>query len=347
MSGLDERGKKILWAIIQSYIASNGPIGSRTVTKKYSLSLSPATIRNTMADLEELGYITQPYTSAGRIPTEKGYRIYVNAILKKHALSINNRKLLQQLFNRLRIIEKDINKLIREASKTLSAFSCYLGVATQPKVEEITLKRIEFLKHERNKVFGVLISEEGIVKNKIIFLEEKAFTQKTLDKIAKYLNNELTGLTLREIKAKIISHISKEKTTCNRLIMNALMLCKKAIAWETENIFYIGEISGTCNLPDFTNMKQIKELFKAIEDKHLMVKLLDKMAGSEGVQVFIGSENIFSEMKELSMVGSTYNDGHRALGTIGVIGPTRMNYKKVIPIVDLTARTLTQILSGR
>lgn len=124
--------------------------------------------------------------------------------------------------------------------------------------------------------------------------------------------------------------------------MNALMLCKKAIAWETENIFYIGEISGTCNLPDFANMKQIKELFKAIEDKHLMVKLLDKMADSEGVQVFIGSENIFSEMKELSMVGSTYNDGHRTLGTVGVIGPTRMNYEKVIPIVDLTARTLTQ-----
>lgn len=130
--------------------------------------------------------------------------------------------LIRHYFNsytyRLYIIEKDINKLIAEASKTLSTFSHYLGVATPPKVEEITLKRIEFLKHGRNKVFGVLISEEGIVKNKIIFLEEKAFTQKTLDKIARYLNNELTGLTLREIKAKTISHISKEKTTCNKLI---------------------------------------------------------------------------------------------------------------------------------
>ncbi len=346
MIGLDGRGKKILWAIIQSYIASNGPVGSRTVTRKYSLGLSPATIRNTMADLEELGYITQPYTSAGRIPTERGYRVYVNTILKKHALPIN-KTLLQQLYNRLYIIEKDMNKLITEASKTLSTFSRYLGVATPLKVEEITLKRIEFIKHGGNKIFGVLISEEGIVKNKIILLEEGAFTQKQLDKIAKYLNNELTGLTLREIKAKIISQISEEKTVCNKLIVNALMLCKKVIAWETENMFYIGEISGTCNLPDFANMKQIKELFKAIEDKHLMVKLLDKMADSEGVQVFIGSENILSEIKELSMVASTYNDGHRTLGTIGVIGPTRMNYEMVIPIVDLTARTLTQILSER
>lgn len=346
MSGLDERGKKILWAIIQSYIAYNGPIGSRTVTRKYSLGLSSATIRNTMADLEELGYITQPYTSAGRIPTERGYRVYVNTILKKHTLSIN-KILLQQLYNRLRIIEKDINKLITEASKTLSTFSHYLGVATPPKAEEITLKRVEFIRHDRNKVLGVLISEEGIVKNKIILLEGESFTRKQLDKIAKYLNNELTGLTLREIKAKIISQISEEKIICNKLIISALTLCKKIIAWETENMFYIGEISGTCNLPDFATMKQIKELFKAIEDKHLMVKLLDKMADSEGVQVFIGSENILSEMRELSIVASTYNDGYHPLGSIGVIGPTRMNYELVIPIVDLTAKTLTQILSER
>ncbi len=347
MNVLDERSRKILWAVTKSYIASNGPVGSRTVTRKYPFALSPATIRNTMADLEELGYITQPYTSAGRIPTERGYRLYVNSILKKHTLAKNKRKrLLKQLSDNLPSIEKDVHKLIKEVSKTLSALSHYLGVATPPKEEDIILKRIEFLKHDREKVFGILISEEGIIKNKIIYLEE-LFTQKQLNKIARYLNNELTGLTLGEIRTRIISQISREKTICNELIINALMLCKKLIEWETENMFHVGEISGAANLPDFANMKQIKELFRAIEDKHLMVKLLDKMTGSEGVQVLIGSENTISEMKELSMVGSTYNDGNRPLGTIGVIGPTRMDYEMVIPIVDLTAKTLTQILSER
>ncbi len=347
MTVLDERSLKILWAVTESYIASNGPVGSRTVTRKYSFALSPATIRNTMADLEELGYIIQPYTSAGRIPTERGYRLYVNSILKKYRLAKNKRKkLLKQLSDNLPSIEKDVHKLIRDVSKTLSDLSHYLGVATPPKEEDITLKRIEFIKHERKKVFGILISDEGIIKNKLIYMEE-LFTQKQLNKIARYLNNELTGLTLGEVRARIISQISREKTICNELIINALILCKKLIEWDTENIFHSGEISGAANLPDFANMTQIKELFRAIEDKHLMVKLLDKMTGSEGVQVLIGSESTISEMKELSMVGSTYNDGNRTLGTIGVIGPTRMNYEMVIPIVDLTAKTLTQILSER
>lgn len=346
MSGLDERSKKILWAIIESCIASTGPVGSRTVTRKYSFGLSPATIRNTMVNLKKLGYVTQPHTSAGRIPTERGYRLYVNTLLKECASSIN-KALLQHLSNRLRIIEEDINRLIKEASRTLSIFSHYLGVAIPPRVEETILKRIEFIKYKGDRILGVLISEEGIVKNKTIVLEENKFTQKQLDKITKYLNSELRGLTLREIRAKILSQLSQEKTICDKLIANALMLCKYIISWETENMFYMGEISGTCNLTDFATMNQIKEIFRAIEDKHLMVKLLDKMVNSEGVQVFIGSENILSEMKELSMVASAYNDGRRTLGTIGVIGPTKMNYEKVIPIVDLTARTLTQILSER
>lgn len=344
MYELSERDKKILRAIIDSHIALNGPVGSSTVTKRFSLGLSPATIRHTMADLEKLGYVTQPHISAGRIPTEKGYRLYVNILLKERVLSIN-KVLLQHLSRRLRLIEKDVNRLIKETSKTLSVFSNYLGIATSPRTGEITLKHIEFIKLTENKVLGILISREGIVKNKVIALLEETLTQKQLDKINKYLINELTGLTFKEIKAKILTQISREKTICDKLIANALRLCKDVIAWETEYMYYAGEISGTSNLPDFATMKQIKEIFRAIEDKHLMLKLLDKMANSEGIKVFIGSENIISEMREFSMVASTYNNGVRCLGTIGVIGPTRMDYEKVIPIVEFTAKTLTQIFS--
>lgn len=345
MTGLDERSRQILWAIIESYIMSQGPVGSRTVTKKYSLGLSPATIRNTMADLEEMGYITQPYTSAGRIPTEMGYRFYVNSILKQNKLR-NDKRLLKRLHSKLRIIEKDINNLLKEASKTLSDYSRYLGVATQPKTDEISLKRIEFIKYDTKNIFGVLLSEEGIVKNRIIPHDEQC-SQKQLDRAATYLNSELTGLTLKEIRKKILFQLQAEKDACDKMILMALMLCEKLIAWELENIFYTGEISGTCHLPDFADMKQIKKLFKAIEDKHFMLKLIDKMGDAEGVQVFIGAENTLSEIKELSMVASTYNDGLRTLGTIGIIGPTSMDYEKVIPIVDVTARTLTLILSEK
>jgi len=344
MNAISERNKKILWAIIQSYIALKGPVGSSTVTKRYPLGLSPATVRNTMAELEELGYITQPHTSAGRIPTEKGYRLYVNTLLTKN-LHIN-KSLLQRLSNRLRLIEKDVNRLIKETSRTLSIFSNYLGIVTPPKADEITLKYIKFIKHEGNKVLGVLISNEGVIKNKVIVLED-TLTQKQLDKINNYLNDALTGLTLREIRTEILTQISQEKTICDKLISNALRLCNNVITWETEYMYYTGEISGATNLPDFATMKQIKEIFKAIEDKHLMVKLLDKMAASGCVQVFIGSENILSEVKEFSLVASTYNERGRPLGTIGVIGPTRMNYEKVIQIVDFTAKTLTQIFSER
>lgn len=339
---LDERSKKILWAIIQSHIDLNEPVGSQMVTQRFSFGLSPATIRNTMADLKNLGYITQPHPSAGRVPTEKGYRLYVNALLKEYLPSPDEAPL-QELSMRLRAIEKDINRLIEETSKALSAFSCYLGIAMQPRSEEIILKRLEIIKHRSNRVLCILISEEGIVKNKVITLDE-TFSQGDLDRIIKYLNRELTGLTLKEIKSEIISQMSMEKTLCDRLIANALRICNEVIMWATE-YSYIGEISGACNLTEFATITQIKKIFRAIEDKRLIVKLLEWIADSQDVQVFIGSENILPEMREFSMVVSTYSDGYRARGTVGIIGPTRMNYGRVIPIVDHTAKTLTQILS--
>jgi heat-inducible transcriptional repressor len=340
---LDSRSKKILWSIIQSYIDTNGPVGSRTVMKKYSLQWSSATIRNTMADLEEMGYVTQPHTSAGRIPTERGYRFYVNTLLRENTFTISKRAL-HQLAIRLRRIEKDITTLIKEASKTLSSFSNYLGVVTAPNEEEIILEYIEFIKHNNYRILCILISKEGVIKNKFLSLENNLFTQQQLEKISKYLNTEFSGLTLKEIRNNILSKMSIEKNICDRLIRNALALCEKALKIDDE-VPYTGEISGAGNLVEFATMKQIKDLFKAIEEKHLMVKLLDKISNAEGVQVFIGSENTMDEMKDMSFVASTYNDGRHSLGTIGVIGPTSMNYSKVIPIVSHTANTLTQIFS--
>jgi heat-inducible transcriptional repressor len=343
MTELNERSKKILWAIIQSHIDLNAPVGSFMVTKRFSFGLSPATIRNTMASLEELGYVKQPHTSAGRVPTERGYRLYVNTLLKERALPIN-KSLVQKLSYRLRVTEKNVDRLVKEAVRTLSSFSRYLAIATSPRTEEMVLKHIKFIKYDKKKVLSILISEEGIVKNKIIELEE-IHSQKQLDKIANYLNTTLSGLTLREVREKIVSQMVEGKITCDRLIAQALSMCKDIIISEDESLF-MDEFSGTCNLPDFASIKQIKEILKAIEDKYFMLKLLDKVSGSKGVQVFIGLDNIMPAMKDLSMVVSPYyyHKSH-AYGTIGIIGPTRMNYEKLIPVVEHTAKTLTHILS--
>jgi|Deesub1362A_J573_1020465.scaffolds.fasta_scaffold00252_9 heat-inducible transcriptional repressor len=335
---LDERSEKVLFAIIQTHTVSNSPVGSFKVTKRFSFNLSPATIRNTMAELEELGYVTQPHTSAGRIPTEKGYRYYVEVLLKEHAAS---KDLLDSLYKKLRSIEQDISKMIVETSRELSLATKYIGIVTPPRMEDIRLKHVRFIKYDRKKTLCILIYEDGIIKNKFVALKGVR-SHRQLERITSYLNNRFSGATLQEIRDSIMSQISKERIVCDRLITNALLTFKDIISREDEDL--LGGLTGTSNLPDFVDIKRIKDILRAIEDKHLMLKLLDQIRASEGLQVLVGLEDIIPQMKEMSLVASTYTDRVNARGTIGILGPTRMNYKKLIPIVEQTANTLTRVL---
>jgi heat-inducible transcriptional repressor len=336
---LDERSEKVLLAIIQTHTACNSPVGSFKVTKRFSFNLSPATIRNTMAELEEMGYVTQPHTSAGRIPTEKGYRYYVDMLLKEHASSKN---LLDSLYKRLRNIEKDISKMIIETSRELSLTTKYIGIVTPPRLEEIILKHVRFIRYDKTRILCILISEDGIIKNKFVTLRGIR-SQRQLERIANYLNNRFSGATLREIRDNIMVQISREKIVCDRLITNALITFRDIISREDEDL--LGGLTGTSNLPDFVDIKKIKDILEAVEDKHFILKLLDQIRSSEGLQILVGLEDIIPQMKEMSLVASTYTDRVNARGTIGILGPTRMNYKKLIPIVEQTAYTLTQILA--
>jgi heat-inducible transcriptional repressor len=343
MSELDTRRKEILWAIIQSHIDLNIPIGSMLISQQFTVGLSPATIRHTMAKLEEMGYITQPHTSAGRVPTEKGYRFYVDTLMGEQTISINS-DLTKELSDRLSIIRPDNDSLIKEAARTLSLFSRYLAIATPPKTEDILLKRIKFIKYENRKVLAMIISDDGEVKNKIIELD-KIYTQKHLDIASNQLNCDFSGLPIKKVREKIAYQMYKEKTVCDQLVANLLYLCKDIIPLENDD-FPLNGLSGTSNLPDFATMKQIKEILRAIEDKRFMLKLLQLVSESKGTQVIVGMENIFPSMSELSMVVSTYSKKNESVGgAVGIIGPTRMNYKKMISIVDHTAKALTQILS--
>jgi heat-inducible transcriptional repressor len=342
MNKLDERRKKILWAIIQSHIDLNTPIGSLLISKRFPVGLSSATIRNTMAQLEKLGYICQPHTSAGRIPTEKGYRFYVDTILEDNSLQ-SNQEMSGMLSTRLKNITRDNKIIVKEAVKTLSSFSRYLAIATPPFSENIVLQKIRFIKYEKKKALAFLISEDGTVKNNILKLE-KEHSQQRLDEAADILNEKFCGLTVKKVREKLAYQLYREKAIYDELVENLFYLCKDILAPESDTLSLNG-LSGTSNLTDFASANQIKAILKAIEDKYFMLKLLQQISESKGTQVFVGMENILPAMKELSMVISTYNNSKYAHGAIGIIGPTRMNYREMIPIVDDTAKALSRILS--
>ena len=341
MNNLDKRHKEILWAITQSHIDLNIPIGSILLTQRFPIDLSPATIRNAMAKLEDAGYISQPHRSAGRIPTEKGYRFYVDSLMEKRSFTINP-ALSDKLSYRLRTLAIDNGKLIREAALTLSSFSRYLAIATPPGLENTAFQRIKFIKYENKKILTILISEGGMVKNNIVELD-KGYSQKELNIAADNLNNKFSGLSLKKVKEKLAYQLHKERTFCDELINDLIILCADIMVSQKES--FSEGLTGTSNLPDFASMKQIKEVLKAIEDKEFMLKLLNHISGAPNIKVLVGMEYILPAMKDFSMVISPFNDSNIISGAIGIIGPTRMNYKKLIPVVDHTAKELTHILS--
>jgi heat-inducible transcriptional repressor len=341
MDELSERNRKILWAIIQSYTTMNVPVGSIKVTQRFSFGLSPATVRSIMASLEEMGYVKQPHTSAGRIPTERGYRLYVNTLLKEKKLSAS-KALFDKLRKNLFIAQDDSGRLIKEAAKTLSSYSRYLSVAAQTNAGELLIKDLRLLKYEGNKVLCILIADDESVRNRFITLNA-SLTQSDLDALSGYLNNLVRGLSFSKAIDRLSSCMQDEESR-NEHIEETLAKCRDFISNESDNLIK-NELAGTPNLPDFASLNQVKDVLQAVEDRNFYLNILHEVRGSQGVKVFVGMEKIMPSIKGLSMVVSTYKDKDQTLGTIGIIGPTSMNYRKLIPVVDHTAKTLTEILS--
>jgi heat-inducible transcriptional repressor len=340
---LDERNKKVLFSVIQCYINSPGPVGSRVVTKRFSLGLSPATIRNVMSDLEEMGFLAQPHTSAGRVPTDSGYRFYVD-VLKEEKRRIN-KDLIDELSRNLELLRKDINAFPNETSKVLSSLSHYIGIAMSQNTGQTTLSKIELIKYKKTKLAVILFTDDSTVSNKIVSIDSD-ISQKDLNRIADYINAEFTGYTLDEIRESVIKEMKQEKRLYDKLITEAVKICREVFSASPGNL-YISGLSEMIDLPDFCDIQRIRELLKAIDDKRIVLNLLENMSASEGTQVFIGSENPLTEMKEFSLVVSTYKEGNKPIGTIGIIGPKRMNYLKAISIVDATAHYITNMLMSR
>lgn len=341
---LEYRVFKVLWAVVDSYISNPDPVGSRYITRKYGFNLSPATIRNIMADLEDMGYLMQPHTSAGRVPTDKGYRFYVDSLesIKSDRAEHN---LLGGLRKRLENIRDDINELLDETTRTISEVTHYLGIAVPPKPVRSIFKKINLYKYRRNRVATVLITEEGIIKNRILELDPD-ISDRDLKRISDYLNNKFSGYTIEEIKKIILKEMDSDRVICDKLISKAMKICEEVMHSGQDTIFISG-LSEVLELPDFSDIERIKAIMKTIEDKHRIMKLLDMLSEDDGVKVVIGSENHVTGMMRLSIVTSPYREGDRQVGTIGIIGPTRMDYVRAMAIVEATARYISERLSER
>jgi len=337
---LSERVRRILGIIVENYILTAEPAGSKTISEKSGLNLSPATVRNIMSDLEDLGLLSHPHTSAGRIPTEKGFRFYVDSLLDIHELSNLEQ---QEIRSKYSIYQIEGADLFRETCRILSSSSHYLGVVWAPRMSLVALQHIEFVKLRRHSVLTILVSTTGLVQNRIIEVEDD-FSQSELDHLSDYLNSLLTGLTLYQVKEKLLEQMWMEKSTYDRLLKQAIKLGEKAFSSIDEADVFIEGRTNILNEPEFNNISKMTDLFRAFEEKATMVKLLDKFMAPKGVQISIGSESQVHEMETCSLVTSTYGCEGQVWGALGVIGPRRMNYSKVIPLVDYSAKLLTEIL---
>ena len=342
MIPLCERSEKVLELIVKVYIESGEPVGSRTVARKSDLSLSPATIRNVMADLEETGFLFQPHTSAGRVPTEKGFRFFVDVLLDPQGLSVPER---EEIRSNCRECKADMSDLMRRTSRILSAFSHYTGIVMPAPLPETVFKHIEFIRVRKNQILAIFMASSGLVQNRVVEMEED-LSQEELDKITPYLNNLLTGLPLREVRERIVEGMKREKRAYEKLLQSALQLGGQGLVTAEERDLYIEGQVNILDEPAFANIERMKELFKAFEEKSLLVKLLDQSMKAKGVQIMFGSECDVAAIDGCSLITSTYGHPGHFLGILGVIGPMRMNYSRVIPVVDFTAKLLTDILES-
>jgi heat-inducible transcriptional repressor len=330
---LDERAKLLLKALVERYIADGQPVGSRTLSKASGLELSPATIRNVMSDLEELGLIASPHTSAGRIPTNRGYRLFVDTML-----TVQKGELLTQ-----RLAPDQPQKVIANAANMLSNLSHYVGVVMSPKRASV-FRHIEFLRLSEKRVLLIIVSPEGDVQNRVIFTEAD-YSQSQLIEASNYLNAHYAGMAIEQVRLRVKQELVNLQSEIASLMQAAVQMSSEVLNEDEGDVVISGE-RNLLSVSDFSSdMGNLRQAFDLFEQKTQLMRLLDVSSQAEGVRIFIGGESQFVPMQELSVVSASYEvDGH-VVGTLGVIGPTRMPYERMIQIVDITSKMVGNALS--
>ena len=330
---LDDRSKLLMKALVERYIADGQPVGSRTLSRASGLELSPATIRNVMSDLEELGLIASPHTSAGRIPTARGYRLFVDTMLTAQR---------EQLAPPSLVAEQP-QKVIANAAHLLSNLSQFVGVVMAPRRASV-FRHIEFLRLSERRFLVIIVSPEGDVQNRVIFTEAD-YTQSQLIEAANFLNAHYAGMAIEQVRERLQSEVEDLRGEISSLMQAAVHVSSEAMSQAQDEVVIAGE-RNLLSVSDFsTDMGNLRRAFDLFEQKTQLMRLLDISSQAEGVSIFIGGESQVVPFEDLSIVSAPYEVDGQVVGTLGVIGPTRMPYNRMIQIVDITSRLVSNALS--
>lgn len=328
--GLSERKMQILKTLVDDYIRTAQPVGSRTISRKHELGLSSATIRNEMADLEEMGYISQPHTSAGRVPSDKGYRFYVDHLMQVQALKVDE---INQIKDAIERKIDEINTLIRRASDIISAITGYASIALSPSLTKATLKSVQVLPVDEKKILIIVVTSTGIVKNQVVRVNFE-MCHDTFTLLTNYLQEKLSGHKIENIDFSLIHDIQRETGVSGEMINHVVEGLKKCVQDVEDSELIMNGITNLLNHPEFSDLLKVKELFELFNEQHTMKTLMNSAMKKQGLNVQIGTENEHEVMRDCSLVTTVYSLGDMELGTLGILGPTRMYYSRVISAMN-------------
>lgn len=339
---MDDRSRVVLRAVVQEFITSGNPVGSAQLTARGDFEVSSATMRSVLAELEELGFLEKPHTSAGRVPTDQGYRFFVDSLLQLKEPPPREQALIQSGFSS----GAGIEERFQEASKMLHHLSRHAGVVLTPRPSSVVLQRVEFLRLRDDRVLAVLVGQGGHVQNKLLTLDFP-LTADELLRASNYLNEIFAqGIAIEDARGRVLREMDDERVQYDQLVQKALKLGAAAtdLGAKEERVL----IEGVGTLLDSKELvgdvERMRSLFKALDDKHRLLQLLDRVQRAREMQIFIGAESEFSSQGDVAVIASPYGTKDNVLGTVGVIGPTRMNYQRVIPLVNFTAQALSKAL---
>jgi heat-inducible transcriptional repressor len=347
LAALNERSREIFKSIVESYLATGEPVGSRNLSRILPISLSPASVRNVMSDLEEIGLIFAPHTSAGRLPTELGLRFFVDALMQIGDLTEDNRRSIEAQVT-VAGANKSVESVLTEASQMLSGLTRSAGVVLTAKIN-VRLKHIEFVRLEPERALAVLVAEDGQVENRVLNVPAGLPTSSLIE-AGNYLNARIRGKTLAELHTEIESSVTQGKAELDQLtqkIISAGLASWSGGDTDQRQLIVRGHANLLDDLHALDDLERVRSLFDALETKRGVIDLLGRAERADGVRIFIGSENKLFSLSGSSTIVAPYRDNEgRIVGVIGVIGPTRLNYARIIPMVDYTARVVSRLLSG-
>jgi len=338
---LDERKRLILKALISDYIETAEPVGSRTIAKRYGLGISSATIRNEMADLEDMGYLEQPHTSAGRVPSDKGYRIYVDHLMNAQRITNAEIDIIRNSIYKVALGE--IDRIIKDTSKILSMLTNYTALVISPQTKKSTVKHIQLIAIDSTSIVVVVVTNFGAVRNSNIKLSKPITTEK-LTAINNVLNEKLKGLAIEEINLTVISDVQKNLSGYSEILSEIIPILCESLNYIDDDEVYLEGSSNIFNYPEYNAIDKAKSFISTLDNKEFLFKLMS--SGDENIKVIIGRENEYDEIKDCSLITMSYSIGENIAGRIGIIGPTRMYYSKVMSILNYYRDFLTNLLTN-